>query len=140
VEPDDLPVALAARGAEAGVPLAVEVTGRPEVLGTALDVVAHEGTVLVASWYGTKAVSLPLGGRFHRRRLTIRSTQVSTIPARLTSRWTIAGRRAAAADLLEQLPLGVLATHEYPFREAADAYAAVDRGEEGLIHAALCYG
>ena len=30
----------------------------------------------------------PLGAEFHRRRLSLRSTQVSTIPARLSDRWT----------------------------------------------------
>ena len=50
----------------------------------ALNMLAHEGTLLIASWFGTKPVVLPLGGAFHRRRLTIRSTQVSTVPARLS--------------------------------------------------------
>ena len=56
-------------------------SGNPAALPEALDLLAHEGTALVASWYGTKPVSLPLGGAFHRRRLVVRSTQVSTIPA-----------------------------------------------------------
>jgi hypothetical protein len=33
----------------------------------------------------------------------------------------------------------VLATHVFPFEDAAVAYAAVDRGESGLLHAALSY-
>ena len=32
-----------------------------------------------------------------------------------------------------------LATHEFPFERAADAFAALDAGEEGLLHAALRY-
>jgi hypothetical protein len=82
---------------------------------------------------------LPLGGQFHRRRLTIRSTQVSTIPARLGAAWTRDRRRAAARRLLEELPVQVLATHVLPFEDAALAYATVDRGEPGLLHAALSY-
>lgn len=122
-----------------GVSLVVEASGRPEALASALGVLAHEGTVLVASWYGTKPVPLDLGARFHRRRLTIRSTQVSTIPARLADRWTVARRRAAALALLGELPLGPMASHIFPFAEAADAFAALDRLEEGVVHAALCY-
>jgi hypothetical protein len=91
------------------------------------------------SWYGTKEVPLPLGGDFHRRRLTIRSTQVSTIPAALSGRWTVARRRLVARDLLGQLPVGALCTHGFPFVEAGEAFAAVDRGKPGLVHAALCY-
>jgi 2-desacetyl-2-hydroxyethyl bacteriochlorophyllide A dehydrogenase len=139
VAPESLADALGADGHRAHVPLVVEASGNPEALRTALGLLSHEGTVLVASWYGTKEVTLPLGGEFHRRRLTIRSTQVSTIPARLGNRWTADRRRRAVVDLLDELPLGSLATHTFPFDRAGDAYAAIDAGTEGLIHAALGY-
>jgi 2-desacetyl-2-hydroxyethyl bacteriochlorophyllide A dehydrogenase len=139
VTPDALQLALSSDGRPALVPLVVEVSGNPEALRNALGLLSHEGTVLVASWYGTKHVSLPLGGEFHRRRLTIRSTQVSTIPARLSSRWNADRRRGAVVDLLSELPLGRLATHTFPFDRACDAYAEIDAGSEGLIHAALGY-
>ena len=80
-----------------------------------------------------------LGAEFHRRRLTIRSTQVSTIPAHLSDRWTPQRRRAAAVELLGELPLARLATHTYPFDDPTAAYAAVDAGPAGLMHAALGY-
>ncbi|MCA1844781.1 MAG: zinc-binding alcohol dehydrogenase [Actinobacteria bacterium] len=122
-----------------GVALVVEASGDPGTLAGALDLLAHEGEVLVASWYGTRPATLPLGGAFHRRRLAVRSTQVSTIPALLGARWTIDRRRAVAGALLGQLPLDELATHEFPFTGAGAAFAAVDRGQEGLVHAALRY-
>ncbi|MDQ3661598.1 MAG: zinc-binding alcohol dehydrogenase [Actinomycetota bacterium] len=122
-----------------GAAVVVEASGHPDALASALDLLRHEGTALVASWYGLKLVSLPLGGAFHRRRLTIRSTQVSTIPAQLASRWTVRRRREAALELLGRLPVEALATHEFPFASAASAYEALDRGEEGLLHAALSY-
>jgi 2-desacetyl-2-hydroxyethyl bacteriochlorophyllide A dehydrogenase len=123
----------------AGVPLVVDATGHPPALAHALELLGHEGEVLVCSWYGTKEVSLPLGGAFHRRRLQIRSTQVSTIPARLAGRWDVPRRRRAAAGLMTQLPLKVLATHELPFDRAAEAYEALDRGDPGLMHVELEY-
>jgi 2-desacetyl-2-hydroxyethyl bacteriochlorophyllide A dehydrogenase len=122
-----------------GVPLVVEATGSPEVLGASLALLAHEGTALVCSWYGTKPVALPLGADFHRRRLAIRSTQVSTIPSHLAARWDRQRRREAARSLLSDLPLDCLATHEFPFERAPDAYAAVAGGAPDLIHAALRY-
>jgi 2-desacetyl-2-hydroxyethyl bacteriochlorophyllide A dehydrogenase len=125
--------------APAGVALLVEASGRPEVLRDGLTHLAHEGEALVVSWYGTKDVRLPLGADFHRRRLRIRSTQVSTIPASLSGRWTRSRRRDAARGLLADLPLDPLATHTFAFRDAADAFAAVAAGEGGLVHAALCY-
>ena len=139
VAPEDLEAALAERTAGRGVPLLIEASGSPAVLADSLRLLAHEGTALVCSWYGTKTAPLPLGADFHRRRLVIRSTQVSTIPSRLSGRWDRDRRRRAARELLSQLPLDPLATHEFPFGRAADAYAAVAGGEPGLIHAALRY-
>jgi 2-desacetyl-2-hydroxyethyl bacteriochlorophyllide A dehydrogenase len=138
IAPEEAP-AWIAREAPDGVRLVVEASGRPEALGDALRSLAHEGEVLVVSWYGTKEVRLALGAEFHRRRLRIRSTQVSTIPALLAGRWTRARRRAVVRRLLRELPLAPLATHSFPFDRATEAFAAVDRGDAGLVHAALCY-
>ena len=80
-----------------GVGLVVEVSGNPAALADGLGLLAHEGTALVGSWYGDRPSCLPLGGRFHRRRLTIRSTQVSTIPARLSARWDRTRRLATSS-------------------------------------------
>jgi 2-desacetyl-2-hydroxyethyl bacteriochlorophyllide A dehydrogenase len=135
--PRDLGADLHARTGGRGADLVVEATGNPAALAEGLALLAHEGTALVCSWYGTRPVSLPLGAEFHRRRLSIRSTQVSTIPAKLQGAWTLARRRSEARRLLEELPLKALATHEFGFDQAALAYEALDRGEPGLIHAAL---
>jgi 2-desacetyl-2-hydroxyethyl bacteriochlorophyllide A dehydrogenase len=140
IVPADLEDAVRDRTAGQGVALLVEVSGNPDALGSALPVLAHEGTALVASWYGTKPVTLPLGGDFHRRRLTIRSTQVSTIPARLADEWSRERRRAVTRDLMGELPLAALATHDFGFQEAEAAYRLLDEGADGLLHAALCYG
>jgi len=133
--PEDLPGALP----PGGVPLLVEVSGSPTALAGALSLLAHEGTALVGSWYGQQPVSLPLGGDFHRRRLTIRSSQVSTVPARLTARWDLARRRREAVALLGNLPLTALATTEFAFDDAALAYAALDDRAPGVLHVALRY-
>jgi threonine dehydrogenase-like Zn-dependent dehydrogenase len=122
-----------------GVPLVVEVSGAPAALAEGLELLAHEGTALVGSWYGTQAVPLPLGGPFHRRRLTIRSSQVSTVPATLSDRWHVARRRTVAMDLLDVLPLSSLATTEVSFEDAPAAYDAVDGRAPGVVHVALRY-
>jgi threonine dehydrogenase-like Zn-dependent dehydrogenase len=105
----------------------------------ALNMLAHEGTLLIASWFGTKPVVLPLGGAFHRRRLIIRSTQVSTVPARLSGTWTRSRRRREAVELLTELPLAQLCTHVFAFGHAAEAFRAVDQGIPELMHAVLDY-
>jgi 2-desacetyl-2-hydroxyethyl bacteriochlorophyllide A dehydrogenase len=139
VDPADVAATLNTRDLADGVPLIIEASGNPAALDEGLRWLRHEGTALVASWYGAKPVVLHLGAEFHRRRLTIRSTQVSTIPAHLSARWNAERRRRAVAELLATLDLDAVATHMFPFDRAADAFAAVDRGEAGLVHAALCY-
>jgi threonine dehydrogenase-like Zn-dependent dehydrogenase len=136
--PDELESVVKEISDSRGLDLLVEATGNPSVLGESLRLLRHEGTALVASWYGTKVAALPLGAEFHRRRLTIKSSQVSTIPASLEG-WDRQRRRTVARSLLDELPLGLLATHEFPFEEAPRAYAAIDQEEPGLIHAALHY-
>ena len=139
VPPDELPQRVADDTDGRGAPLLVELSGVPSALADGLALLAHEGTALVGSWYGAKPVPLPLGAHFHRRRLTVRSSQVSTVPASLSLWWDVARRRSTALALLGELPLAALATTEYPFNDAAEAYAAVDRGEAGVMHVALRY-
>jgi 2-desacetyl-2-hydroxyethyl bacteriochlorophyllide A dehydrogenase len=139
VDPGDLDGWVAERTGAQGVPLLVEASGNPAALADGLRVLGHEGTALVVSWYGTKPVPLPLGGEFHRRRLTIRSTQVSSIPARLASAWSRERRREVALALMADLPLEAVATHQFLFNDAPAAYAQADAAAPGLLHAALCY-
>ncbi len=121
------------------VPLVIDASGNPDAPAMALNMLAHEGTLLVASWFGTKPVVLPLGGAFHRRRLIIRGTQVSTVPAWLSATWTRSRRRREAVELLPELPLAELCTHVFAFGNAAEAFRAVDEGMPGLMHAVLDY-
>jgi 2-desacetyl-2-hydroxyethyl bacteriochlorophyllide A dehydrogenase len=139
VAPDQVQQVVAAETGGRGADLLVEASGNPQALASTLGLLAHEATALVCSWYGTKPASLPLGAAFHRRRLTLRSTQVSTLPAALSARWDRRRRAELAWRLTRELPLSVLATHEFPFERAAEAYACGDRKDGGLIHAALRY-
>ena len=58
--------------------LAFEVSGAPDALNQAISAVGFDGRVVIGSWYGTKPVEVDLGGRFHRDRIQIISSQVST--------------------------------------------------------------
>jgi 2-desacetyl-2-hydroxyethyl bacteriochlorophyllide A dehydrogenase len=138
VAPEDVSEAVAAASRGRGADIVVEATGNPGVLGETLELLAHEGVALVASWYGSKPVTLPLGGDFHRRRLEIRSSQVSMLGSR-ARRWDRRRRLETTQRLLEELPLAALASHTFPFERAPDAYAALDRHEDGLVHVALAY-
>lgn len=95
----------------------VHASGRGEGLVTALALAGFEARVLELSWYGSRAVSLPLGGAFHARRLALCSSQVGTIAASQRARWSHARRLALALSLLADARLDRLITGESPFVE-----------------------
>lgn len=122
-----------------GADLAIEASGNGAALGQALACVAFQGTVVVSSWYGTKTVSVPLGGPFHRRRLRLVSSQVSTIDPSLQPRWTPARRLELARGYLGRLQLAPLISHRIPMMDAARAYALVDEHPEATVQVVLTY-
>jgi 2-desacetyl-2-hydroxyethyl bacteriochlorophyllide A dehydrogenase len=119
--------------------LAIEVSGNATALDQALESVAFGGTVVVCSWYGTKPVSLTLGGAFHRRRLRIVSSQVSTIDAALQPRWSRERRLAVACQLLLELELETLISHRVSIDRAAEAYRLVDEHADETVQVVLTY-
>jgi threonine dehydrogenase-like Zn-dependent dehydrogenase len=138
VTPEGLSDAIRAVTAERGADVIVEATGNPDALGESLALLSTEGVAIVASWYGAKPVTLPLGAEFHRRRLEIRSSQVSTVGGRAV-RWDRRRRLETTRALLPELPLSLLSSHAFPFELVREAYAALDRGDDGVVHVALSY-
>ncbi|HEY3464009.1 MAG TPA: zinc-binding alcohol dehydrogenase [Amycolatopsis sp.] len=59
--------------------LVVHASASEAGLARALELLAPEGEVVEMSWYGDRAVRVPLGENFHSRRLVIRSSQVGTV-------------------------------------------------------------
>ena len=127
--------ATAGRGAD----VAVEVSSSGAALQAAVDAVATEGTVVVASWYGTKPVVLSLGGHFHRGRVRLRSSQVGQINPELRPRWDRARRTQAVLGLLPRLHLEELVSHRLPFEEAPGAYRLVDERPGEAVQVVLTY-
>jgi 2-desacetyl-2-hydroxyethyl bacteriochlorophyllide A dehydrogenase len=138
VRPEGLSDAVRAATGERGADVIVDATGNPDALGESLGLLSTEGIAIVASWYGAKLVTLPLGADFHRRRLEIRSSQVSTVGGRAV-RWDRQRRLETTRVLLPELPLALLSSHTFPFERVGEAYAALDRGDDGLVHVALSY-
>jgi 2-desacetyl-2-hydroxyethyl bacteriochlorophyllide A dehydrogenase len=117
----------------------IEISGNPAALQRAIDATAVEGTVVVASWYGSKPVDLRLGGAFHRRRLKLVSSQVSNIDPALAPRWNRNRRMALAIELLPRLDLESLVSHRFAFDQAAEAYRLIDEHPEQTVQVMLTY-
>jgi 2-desacetyl-2-hydroxyethyl bacteriochlorophyllide A dehydrogenase len=138
IAPGDVSVLRALTGGR-GADIAIDASGNPAVLQEAIECVAPEGTVVVCSWYGDKPVSLDLGGRFHRGRVRLVSSQVGRIDPSLAPRWDRERRLALAMDLLGDLVLAELITHRIPFARAAEAYALLDGRDRETVQVVLDY-
>lgn len=122
-----------------GADVVIEASGQPCGLDDAIAAAAPEGRVVVVSWYGTKRAELALGGDFHRKRLTVKSSQVSNLDPSLAPRWTIARRRELAVRYLGELLLDKLISHTLPLDRAAEAYRLIDEQPAEVIQVVLDY-
>ena len=90
-------------------------SGNPAGLALALRLAAFEATVAELSWYGDTDVSLGLGGAFHARRLTIKSSQVGHVASAQRARWDYRRRMQLALRLLADPVLDAIITGESEF-------------------------
>ena len=65
----------------------IHASGSPSGLELALNLAATEATIVEMSWFGDQVVSLPLGGAFHSKRLTLASSQVGRLAPAQRARW-----------------------------------------------------
>ena len=122
-----------------GADLAIELSGQPSALDDAIGAVGYDARIVVGSWYGTKRAPIDLGGRFHRDRIDIVSSQVSTISPELRGRWDRDRRMDAALDRLDGIPADELITHRIPFERAPEAYELLDSGSDEAVQVILEY-
>ena len=100
-----------------GCDLVFHASGEAEGLDLALSLAGFEATVIELSWYGSKPVPVHLGGAFHSQRLTLRSSQVGSLPADRRGRWDSARRLAHAISLLSDARLDALISGETAFED-----------------------
>lgn len=119
--------------------LVFELTGNPQALELATHLCGTEARIIVGSWYGNQAFSCPLGEAFHRRRLRIISSQVSTVGGMLSPRWTKERRLEEAWRMISRIKPSRLITHRLPFGKAPSAYHLLDESAEDAIQVILEY-
>jgi len=103
-----------------------EVSGHPEQVDVAIEHCAQEASILVVSFYGARVSPVQLGSTFHRRRLQLKSSQVSHVPPSLSPRWSHARRLHSVLRLLEDPVFDTLLSAPQPFANASDVYAQLD--------------
>ena len=113
--------------------LVVHASGTEAGLQTALDLAAFEATIVDMSWYGSASVSVPLGGAFHSKRLTIQSSQVGHVAASQRARWTHSRRMALALRLLADPSLDALITGESDFESLPQTMSTLASGTGDVL-------
>lgn len=114
---------------------AIEVSGNEKGLQMCIDSLRFEGVLTVASWYGEREIGVNLGGAFHRKRLVLKSSQVSHLSPRLGAGWNKERRMHEVMGILPRLQVKDLLTHRFSFSSAEDAYKLLVNQDEvsGLI-------
>jgi 2-desacetyl-2-hydroxyethyl bacteriochlorophyllide A dehydrogenase len=103
--------------------IVVEASGNPAALDQAISLAREEGVVAVASFYGERVAAVRLGAEFHRRRLSLKASQVSRLPPSRAPGWSFERRFGLVARLLGDPRLDVLLERPLPFAEAPAWYA-----------------
>ncbi len=122
-----------------GFDLTIELSGNPAALDDAVSLTRFSGRIILGSWYGGTRAALDLGGSFHRSRLKLISSQVSTIAPELSSRWDKPRRFNVAWNSLRQIKPEKWITHRFPFDRAAEAYALLEQSAEQTIQVIFEY-
>lgn len=115
--------------------LVVHASATESGLRHALALAAPDAEVVELSWFGSREVTLPLGGAFHARRLTIRSSQVGSVSPRARARFAHRERLELALELLGDARLDALFAPDTAFDELPRTLAEVaTRPSSGRCH------
>ena len=120
--------------------LSFELTGSPSALNTAIEHTTFSGRIVIGSWYGQKRDEINLGGSFHRSRIRLVSSQVSTISPELSGRWDKPRRFDVVWKALERIQPEKWITHRFPIEEARKAYQLLDENPQETIQVVFDFG
>lgn len=107
--------------------LAFHASGTEEGLRLAIESLGPEGRVVELSWYGTTEVTLSLGESFHAQRKKIVSSQVSSIPSELKSRWDQNRRKSLVFSLLQRSEFDQHITHSLNFSKLPQLFKELEK-------------
>lgn len=116
-----------------------ELSGVPAALNDAITNTIFSGRIIIGSWYGQKSAAIDLGGVFHRSRIKLISSQVSTISPELSGRWNKHRRFDLAWKALNRIEPEKWITHRMPLDDTQSAYELLHRHPELVLQIAFDY-
>ncbi|MFN7036467.1 MAG: zinc-dependent alcohol dehydrogenase [Bellilinea sp.] len=122
-----------------GADLVYELSGTPEAVNQAIEVCGFNSRIILGSWYGKKTAPINLGGAFHRNRIRISSSQVSTIDSSLIGRWSKQRRFEAVFEQLEKVKPGNWISHLFPLAEAEQVFQLLVDSPNEVLQAVFTY-
>lgn len=126
-------------GEDGKADLVYELSGNPEALNCALACAGLDTRIVVGSWYGTRPARVDLGGDFHRDRICIASSQVSTLAAQWTGRWTKSRRLQTAWQMIGAIRPSALISHRFSIYEAQAVYERMAEAPGEMLQAVFTY-
>lgn len=122
-----------------GLDLAVELSGNAHALNQAIQLTGFDGRIVVGSWYGRGTQALELGTHFHRRRIELKSSQVSTLDPRHSGRWNRQRRLDAVWDAIARVSPQTLITHRFAVGDCQRAFELASRPGDSALQIVFEY-
>lgn len=119
--------------------LVYELSGNPAAINTAIAVAGFDGRIVIGSWLGKQRAALELGGRFHRQRIRLISSQVSTVTPALSARWSKHRRFDVAWGMIRRIRPARFITHQIPFFQVKEAFELIEKNPASTIQVVLEY-
>lgn len=119
--------------------LVYELSGDSQALNQAIRLASFGARIVLGSWYGNQMAKLDLGGQFHRNRIQLISSQVSTLSPEYSGRWTKQRRLKIAWEMIRRLKPSQLITHQFPLNRAKEAYELLDKNPDEALQVIFTY-
>jgi threonine dehydrogenase-like Zn-dependent dehydrogenase len=125
--------------APGGCDLVFHASASQAGLATALAAAGDEAAIVEMSWYGDRAVSVPLGGAFHGARLRLIGSQVGRVAPAMRARWSHGRRLGKALALLADPRLDALLEPDLAFESLPGALAGLLGPGAGALCQVVAY-
>lgn len=119
----------------------IELSGHLQGLESAIELARYDGRIIAGSWYGESSAPFALNTHFHRMRLQIISSQVSTISPELRGRFDSKRRLSIAMNELKKIKPARFISQRLPFTEENIrlAYQQLSESNSTQLQIVFCY-